>query len=81
MTTLQTLAHHSAAVDAIRTARKQQRLSQSDLASAVGMGRYFIREFERGNVLPTPEMLARLAAAVNVGIDFDKLIVQMDGQQ
>ena len=45
------------------------RMSQSDLARASGMGRDSISQYVRGRSVPSPKNLSRLAEALDVEVD------------
>lgn len=54
----------------IMTLRKQQKLSQSALAKAVGASRDIIGKYERGEHAPSIEMAAKLADTLDVSVDY-----------
>jgi transcriptional regulator with XRE-family HTH domain len=47
----------------------QNRMSQSDLSRASGMGRDSISQYVRGRSVPSPKNLTKLADALNVEVD------------
>tara|TARA_R110001606_G_C15222844_1_gene634237 strand:+ start:167 stop:580 length:414 start_codon:yes stop_codon:yes gene_type:complete len=47
----------------------QNRMSQSDLSRASGMGRDSISQYVRGRSVPSPRNLTKLAEALNVEVD------------
>lgn len=49
----------------IRNARKALKMSQDDLAEAIGANRVTISKYENGGYLPSVPALERLAAALN----------------
>ena len=53
----------------IKTARMDKRLSQKDLAEHVGMTKMTIERLEKGQLVPTQEMLAKLERELNVPLD------------
>lgn len=50
--------------------RKQQSLSQSELANKVGASRTIIGNYERNANMPSIDMLLKLAKVFNVSVDF-----------
>ena len=52
----------------IRTVRKQQNLSQIDLAVMVGIDRAYLSEIENGHANVTVNILYAIADALNVSI-------------
>lgn len=50
----------------IRRLRKEKALTQSDLASASGLGRVFINQVERGHCSVTLESIGAIAGALGV---------------
>lgn len=50
--------------------RKQQNLSQDELAKKVGVSRTIIGNYERDTNTPSIEVLLKIAKAFNVSIDF-----------
>ena len=52
--------------DNIRNARKALKMSQDDLAAAIGANRVTISQYERGVYLPSVPALDRLAEALNM---------------
>jgi ribosome-binding protein aMBF1 (putative translation factor) len=52
----------------IESARKDKRLSQKDLAEHVGMTRMTIERLEKGQLVPTKEMIAKLEKELNVSL-------------
>lgn len=54
----------------IRMERARQGMSQTALAHASGCSRNYISLIERGEGKPTLDMLAKIAAALNLGISF-----------
>jgi ribosome-binding protein aMBF1 (putative translation factor) len=53
----------------IESARKDKRLSQKDLAEHVGMTKMTIERLEKGQLVPTQEMLAKLKKELGVSLD------------
>lgn len=53
----------------IRELRKQQGLTQAELASRLNIPYQSIGQWERGIRNPKPDTIARIAAALNVGLD------------
>jgi transcriptional regulator with XRE-family HTH domain len=56
--------------DKITTLRKQKDMSQTDLGKAVGVSREIIGRYERNEVLPSIEVAAKIANALEVSLDF-----------
>ena len=50
--------------------RKQQNLSQADLAKAVGASRTIIGNYERNANIPSVDMLLKLANVFKVSVDY-----------
>ncbi len=50
--------------------RRQQKLSQSALAKAIGASRDIIGKYERGDHAPSIEMAIKLADALEVSVDY-----------
>lgn len=50
--------------------RKQQNLSQDDLAKQIGVSRTIIGNYERNTNTPSIEVVLKLAKAFNVTVDF-----------
>jgi transcriptional regulator with XRE-family HTH domain len=57
--------------DAVRTLRQQRRLTQQQLAAQATMSRQYLVGLEHGTVNPTWDVVARLAAALDVDVTFD----------
>lgn len=53
----------------LRRLRQARKLSQGDLASRAGLSRVGYRNIETGTAVPKADTLARLAAALEVGLD------------
>jgi ribosome-binding protein aMBF1 (putative translation factor) len=53
----------------IESARKDKRLSQKDLAEHVGMTKMTIERLEKGQLVPTQEMLDKLKKELGVSLD------------
>lgn len=51
--------------------RKRQRMTQTELAKRAGMARSNVTRFESGNYNPSLELMARIAAALNMEIRFE----------
>lgn len=56
--------------DAVRTLRQQRRLTQQQLAVQASMSRQYLVGLEHGTVNPTWDVVARLAAALDVDVTF-----------
>jgi DNA-binding XRE family transcriptional regulator len=56
--------------DKITTLRKQKDMSQIDLGKAVGVSREIIGRYERNEVLPSIEVAAKIANALEVSLDY-----------
>ncbi len=56
--------------DKITTLRKQKNLSQTDLGKAVGVSREMIGRYERNEVLPSIEVAAKIADALDISLDY-----------
>jgi len=54
----------------ISALRKEKNWSQSDLAQKIEASREIIGKYERGENLPSVEMLAKMAKAFGVTVDF-----------
>lgn len=54
----------------IVSARKKQNLSQSDLALKAGMHPNVLGRYERGNTVPSVEIAAKIAKALDVSLDY-----------
>lgn len=54
----------------IRTLRKSLKMSQDDLADAIGANRVTISKYETGDYLPSITALEKLATALNTTISF-----------
>lgn len=50
--------------------RKQKNLSQTDFAKTVGVSREMIGRYERGEVMPSVEVAAKIADALEVSLDY-----------
>lgn len=57
---------HSSQIKAIRALRG---LQQTDLSEASGVSRTFLSYIEQGRVLPTPEQIQKIEAALNIRFD------------
>ncbi len=53
----------------LKTLRRERKLSQGSLASAIGVTQQCVSEWERGNMEPTLTYLWRLADLFGVSID------------
>ena len=53
----------------IKSVRKEQNLSQQQVAERSGMSNTMISEYERGNKIPNLVTTAKIASALNVSID------------
>lgn len=56
--------------DRLKDARLKRKLSQSKLAELIGVHVMNISRYERGEHMPTTDMLTKLADALNVTTDF-----------
>lgn len=56
--------------DKITALRKQKNLSQTDLGKAAGVSREIIGRYERGEVLPSIEVAAKIADVLEVSLDY-----------
>lgn len=56
--------------DKIAALRKQKNLSQTDLGKAAGVSREIIGRYERGEVLPSIEVAAKIADVLDVSLDY-----------
>lgn len=56
--------------DKMTTLRKQKDMSQTDLGKAVGVSREIIGRYERNEVLPSIEVAAKIANALEVSLDY-----------
>lgn len=54
----------------IITLRKQKNLSQTDLGKAAGVSREIIGRYERGEVMPSIEVAAKIADTLDVSLDY-----------
>ena len=50
----------------LRGAREQKRMSQGELANAVGLSQASVSQFEKGQRQPTPAIIRKLAKALDV---------------
>jgi len=50
--------------------RKAQNLSQEDLANLIDSSRVMIGKYERGDNMPSVEVIIKIAKALNVSLDF-----------
>lgn len=60
--------------------RKEQGISQTDLATRLGIHKNVLGRYERNEVLPTIEVARKIADILNVSLDFlaGKVDVEMD---
>lgn len=56
--------------DKIKAPRKQKNLSQTDLGKAARVSREIIGRYERGEVLPSIEVAAKIADVLEVSLDY-----------
>lgn len=56
--------------DKITALRKQKNISQGDLAKTVGVFREIIGRYERNEALPSIEVAAKIADALEVSLDY-----------
>ncbi len=68
----------------IRELRKANRLSQVSLAAKLGVSKQSISNWENGNILPSIDMLIRLADIFSVSTDYllgrdEKQYLKVDG--
>lgn len=54
----------------LRKLRKQKNLTQKQLASLIGVKNSIISFYEVGDRIPSPEIIIKLATALNVSSDF-----------
>lgn len=54
----------------LRQLRKQKNLTQKQLAELVGVTNSIISFYEVGDRMPSPEMIVKLAKALNVSTDY-----------
>jgi len=59
--------------------RKEKKLSQSDIAQAVGVSRDAISKYERGDIVPTVENTKKMADVLSVSLDY--LVSENDVQE
>jgi transcriptional regulator with XRE-family HTH domain len=64
--------------DRIRTLRQEHRWTQAELGERVGIHQKQISAYERGNNVPSTEMLIKLAEVFNVTLDY--LAFEVKGQ-
>ena len=50
--------------------RKEKKLSQLDIASAIGVSRDAISKYERGDIVPSAENAKRIADVLDVSLDY-----------
>ena len=50
--------------------RKEKKLSQSDIAKAVGVSRDAISKYERGDIVPSVENAKKMADVLGVNLDY-----------
>jgi transcriptional regulator with XRE-family HTH domain len=60
--------HRLLLAENLRALRAERRISQEDLANQLGLSRTYMSAIERGRKAPTIDVLARLAAGLNVPI-------------
>ena len=53
-----------------KLARLERGLRQIDVARAAGIGEGYVSRIETGRVDPSPELVRRIAQALNVGTDY-----------
>lgn len=56
--------------DRLVSVRREQRISQADLATAVGLHTNALGRYERGEAVPSVEVAAKIAKALNVSLDY-----------
>lgn len=56
--------------DRLRLIREARKMTQTDLAEAVGISSSSVSQYEAGNVNPSPDTLSRLCEALGVGSEF-----------
>lgn len=56
--------------DKITNLRKEKNMSQTDLGKAVGVSREIIGRYERNEVMPSIEVAAKIADALEVSLDY-----------
>lgn len=54
----------------LRQLRKQKNLTQKQLAALIGVKNSIISFYEVGERMPSPEMVVKLASALNVSTDY-----------
>ena len=64
--------------DRIKELRQAQRMTQVDLAKSLGLTKQCVSNWENDNVLPSVEMLSRIADFFGVSTDY--LLCRDDGQ-
>lgn len=50
--------------------RKEKKLSQLDIATAIGVSRDAISKYERGDIIPSVENARKMALTLDVSLDF-----------
>lgn len=56
-------------INSVQEKRKANRLTQEELASAIGVTRQTIISIEKGNYLPSILLAIKLAATLNVSVE------------
>ena len=59
--------------------RKDKKLSQADIASAIGVSRDAISKYERGDIVPSVENAKRIADVLEVSLDY--LVSEEENQE
>jgi len=59
--------------------RKEKKLSQSDIAQAVGVSRDAISKYERGDIVPSVENAKKMADVLGISLDY--LVSEDDVQE
>lgn len=56
--------------DRLKKARKSKGLTQEQLAEIISVERSSVGKYESANVIPSPEVLKRIANALDVSVDY-----------
>lgn len=56
--------------DKITDLRKQKNMNQTELGKAAGVSREIIGRYERNEVMPSIEVAAKIAEALDVSLDY-----------